>query len=227
LDHLGERKQSEEDLFGAFVRLAPDRSNPISIIKGTINDDDVIEKIVNAAPDLLVAYGPSLIRSALLSQFAPRFLNVHLGLSPYYRGSGTNYWPLVQGQPEYVGATFMHMDKGIDTGRIIHQIRARVYQGDTPHLIGNRLILDVALVYGALIARFDTLQSMPPLPQPSNELFYKQLDFTVESLHELRKQFSGGLVATYLQERQARCAAVPIIENPGVPPLQALMDISQ
>ena len=66
---------------------------------------------------------------------------------------------------------------------------------------------------------------MPPLPEPPTEFFYKQMDFTVESVHELRKQFSGGLVATYMQESKARCAAVPIIENPGVPALQALMHI--
>ena len=225
LDHLEERQQSEDDLFGAYVRRAPDRSNPVSIAQGAINDDKVVEMIVNTAPDLVVAYGPSLIRGPLLSQFASRFLNVHLGLSPYYRGSGTNYWPLVKGQPEYVGATFMLMDEGIDTGQIIHQLRARVYPGDTPHLIGNRLIHDVALVYGAIIANFNTLQTMTTPPKPMTEFFYKQMDFTVDSLLELRQRFNSGLVATYLQEREARCAVVPIIENPGVPPLRALMQI--
>jgi hypothetical protein len=223
LDHLEERRQSEEDLFGAFVRLAPDRSSPMTIPKGAINDDSVIESIVSAAPALVVAYGPSLIRGPLLSKFATRFLNVHLGLSPYYRGSGTNYWPLVNGQPEYVGATFMHMDEGIDTGQIIHQLRARIYPGDTPHLIGNRLISDMALAYAEIIANFDKLQTMPPLPKVRAEFLYRQMDFTVDSLLELRRRFSSGLVATYLQEREARCAAVPIVENPGVRPLQALM----
>jgi len=48
-----------------------------------------------------------------------------LGLSPYYLGSGTNYWPLVNEKPEFVVATFMHIDTDIDTEEIIHQIRAK------------------------------------------------------------------------------------------------------
>src|SRR5690606_10372264 len=104
----------------------------------------------------------SLIREPLLSAFQGRFLNVHLGLSPYYRGSGTNFWPLVNGEPEFVGATFMHIDAGVDTGEVIHQIRARIFPGDTPHQIGNRLIADMARVYAALIRDFDRLERMPP-----------------------------------------------------------------
>ncbi|MEQ1524058.1 MAG: hypothetical protein ABL936_22600 [Aestuariivirga sp.] len=117
------------------------------------------------------------------------------------------------------------MENGIDTGQIIHQLRARVYFGDTPHTIGNRLIQDVALVYGAVITNLKFLPAMPPLPEPQECHVYKQMDFSVDSLHELRQRFHDGLVTTYLGEREKRCAAVPIIENPGVPPLQTLMQI--
>ena len=40
-----------------------------------------------------------------------KILNLHLGISPYYKGSGTNYFPLVNNEPQYVGATFMFLDK--------------------------------------------------------------------------------------------------------------------
>ena len=53
--------------------------------------------------------------------FSRKFLNVHLGLSPYYRGSGTNVWPLINTEPDMVGATLC-IDAGIDNGEIIHQI---------------------------------------------------------------------------------------------------------
>ncbi|MEQ1524057.1 MAG: hypothetical protein ABL936_22595 [Aestuariivirga sp.] len=36
LEHLEERRQSEDDLFGAFIRRAPDRSNPVAIAKGAL-----------------------------------------------------------------------------------------------------------------------------------------------------------------------------------------------
>ena len=117
------------------INYLPDNSNPRVIKKGSINDNEVVSEIVNSNADLLVCYGSSIIKSDLLDIFRGKFLNVHLGLSPYYRGSGTNIWPLINGEPEMVGATFMHIDKGIDTGEVIHQIQADFFVGDSPHTL--------------------------------------------------------------------------------------------
>ncbi|MGI9413035.1 MAG: formyltransferase family protein, partial [Hyphomicrobiales bacterium] len=143
-----------------------------------------------------------------------RFLNVHLGLSPYYRGSGTNFFPLVDGAPAYVGATFMYLDAGIDTGEIIHQIRARVFPGDTPHQIGNRLIGDVAVVYAELIRRFDALEPVLPPAEPETARLCKRKDFTEAATVRLYEQFDGGMIARYLAETETRHARVPIARNP-------------
>jgi len=130
--HVAARAQSEQDFFGLFLEHEPDYSQPVELAKGQINEPGYVDEIVQSDPDLIVAYGCSLIREPLLSHFQGRLLNVHLGLSPYYRGTGTNFWPLVKGEPELVGATFMHMDQGVDTGAILHQIRARVAWGPGP-----------------------------------------------------------------------------------------------
>lgn len=218
--HLEARARSEEDFFGAFDAFAPDRSNPVAIDRGRINDPEHAEAVIGLKPDLLVAYGCSIIRAPLLEAFQGRFLNVHLGLSPYYRGSGTNFWPLVNGEPEFVGATFMHIDAGVDTGEIIHQMRARIFPGDTPHQIGNRLIADMARVYAAVIRSFDRLGRMPQIPVPQTERVYRKRDLTEEATAALYRAFADGLVDRYLAEREARCAAAPIVENPAV--LEAL-----
>jgi hypothetical protein len=214
--HLAARDQSEKDFFSAFVALAPDRSEPIFLPKGEINEPAHADDIGAVRPDLLACYGSSLIRAPLLTRFEGRFLNVHLGLSPYYRGAGTNFWPLVRGEPEFVGATFMHIDAGIDTGKIIHQIRARIFPGDTPHQIGNRLITDMALVYADIIRNFAVLPEMPQLEVPSQVRVYRQKDFTEESARELMRQFAEGLVERYLGEIGQRELRWPIIENPAV-----------
>ncbi len=224
LRHLAAREASEHDFFAALVGLAPDRSNPHFLPKGEINDPHHANDIAALEPDLLAAYGCSLIREPLLSRFEGRFLNVHLGLSPYYRGSGTNFWPLVQGRPEFVGATFMYIDAGIDTGAIIHQIRATVLPDDTPHQIGNRLIRDVALVYAEVIRQFHRLEPMTPLPIPEDEQVCRKKDFDEDSVATLYRNFENGMVAKYLKNREARCAAVPILENPAVRPVPVLLE---
>lgn len=214
--HVEARTRSEEDFFGSFVRLAPDLSNPFQLPKGAINDQAVVDEILALRPDVLVAYGCSLIRGPLLEAFPGRFVNAHLGLSPYYRGAGTNFWALVNGEPECVGVTFMHIDAGVDTGAIIHQMRARVFPGDTPHQIGNRLIADLVPVYGKLIVHIERLQTPPPLPEPPLERLYRMADFTDDAVRCLYDSFADGLVERYLADQEQRAKRVPILENFGL-----------
>lgn len=214
--HLAQRDQSEQDFFGLFVEHAEDRSHPRFLPKGDINKPEPTQAIIGQQPDMLVAYGCSIIREPLLSAFAGRFINVHLGLSPYYRGSGTNYWPLVNNEPEYVGVTFMHIDAGIDTGEIIHQLRARVVWGDMPVQIGNRVIVDAAAACAEIARNFDALERVPQPPEPAEARVYRRRDFTEESVSRLYANFADGLVERYLAEGRERCARVPLVRNPAL-----------
>jgi folate-dependent phosphoribosylglycinamide formyltransferase PurN len=216
LRHLEARAETEDDFFGHFVDYTPDRSNPKEIPNGEINDNQYYKEILDLDPDLLVAYGCSIIEDPLLSEYEDRFLNVHLGLSPYYRGTGTNFWPLVNGEPEYVGATFMYLDAGVDTGDIIHQIRARVKSGDTPHQIGNRLIADMIQTYREIITKFDALENIEQPGVPKNEHYYTTSDYSTEATKQLYENFDDGLVDDYLAEQDERTAEVPLVKNPVV-----------
>lgn len=172
LRHLSAREQSERDFFSMFVENTVDLSQPVFLLKGKINTSEYTETIINSKPDILIAYGCSIIKEPLLSAFKGRFINVHLGLSPYYRGTGSSYWPLVNNEPEYVGATFMHINAGIDTGEVIHQIRARYSWGDTPSQIGNRLICDMASVCRIISTNFERLEKMPQMQKLIDEKAY-------------------------------------------------------
>jgi len=214
--HLIAREKSEEDFIRLFVESTPDISNPVTLKRGKINEPQYTENIISEKPDLLIAYGCSIIKEPLLSAFKGHFLNVHLGLAPYYRGGGTNFWPLVNQEPEYAGATFMHIDAGIDTGQIIHQIRASYSWGDTPSQIGNRLIRDMADVYLKIIFKFGKLASLPQLPVPDNEHYYRKRDYTEESVEKLYANFADGMIERYLNEREERCRKAPILINPAL-----------
>lgn len=216
VEHLEQRIRSENDYFGPFVNVTPDYSNQVEIPYGSVNERENYEEIVDLDPDLLVVYGSSLIKDPLLSEYQGRILNVHLGLSPYYRGTGTNFWPLVNGEPEYVGATFMYIDEGVDTGEIIHQLRARVHPGDGPHDIGNRLITDVGQVYPEIVRSFDRLHSVEQPPEPAETHYYRSADYKVDATEQLYDNFSEGMVDEYLRRQSVRTADVPIVKHPVI-----------
>lgn len=213
--HLERRKVSEEDFFKVFCDRIPDNSNAHVIERGEVDNEEIVSKIIGLNPDLLISYGCSIIKSRLLDFFKGRFINIHLGLSPYYRGSGTNFWPLVNNELEFVGVTFMYIDRGIDTGEIIHQVRARIFEGDTPHQIGNRLIKDSFEVLEQLVTNFEKLEKIPPSFFSSETYkFYRNRDFTEEAVSKVYQNFENGAVLKYLSERYERCMKSPIFENP-------------
>jgi len=220
--HLDSRAASEEDFFRPFAATTEDRSNPIFIPRGQLNSESVVDAVLAAEPDVLAAYGCSIVTGRLLEAYRGRFLNAHLGLSPYYRGSGTNFWPLVNGEPEYMGVTFMHIDAGVDTGEIIHQIRPRIMANDMPHQIGNRLILDMALVYAEMMVRLPSLEAMPQPTEPVNGRVYRKKDFSEEATQKLYNNFEKGMIQRYLQTKRDRDQRVPIVINPKVPSVEDL-----
>lgn len=216
IDHLERRARSEHDFFAHFVNITPDQSNPVEIPYGNINKERHYNEITKLDPDLIVVYGSSLIRDPLLGEYDGRILNVHLGLSPYYRGTGTNFWPLVNREPEYVGATFMYIDEGVDTGEIIHQLRARVHPNDGPHDIGNRLIADVGRVYPEIVRRFDDLHPISQPDEPDNDHYYTSSDYNPDATAQLYENFADGMIKEYLENEEDRVAKVPIVKHPVI-----------
>lgn len=212
--HLRMRARSEEDFFASFVKMAPDTSNAKTVETGGINSKEIVSEILDFAPDVLVAYGCSLVDSELIQRFSGCFINIHLGLSPYYRGTATNFWPLVNNEPEFVGATFMFIDEGVDTGNIIHQIRAEIYPGDSPHQLGNRLILQIPKILCELVNHIDDIKAFPQVPSGKVDRVYRRKDFSEEATRRVYLNFANGMIDTYINEQRQRIAEAPIVINP-------------
>lgn len=216
-DHLKERQETEIDFFRIFTEKVPDNSNFLVIQKGEINHEKIVAEIENLNPDLIISYGCSIIKSRLLETYKNRFLNLHLGLSPYYRGSGTNFWPVVNQEPGFIGATFMYIDQGIDTGKIIHQIRADIHAWDTIHTLGNRLIRDAAYACERLIESSNQLVTIPDDYFPVyDEKYYKNRDFTEEAVMKAYQNLENGLFSNYLKTKSDFMEKHPIFSNPGL-----------
>ena len=68
--------------------------------------------------DIYVVFGSSYIKGFLVDFLIKRkAINIHMGLSPYYRGADCNFWALQDDNPHYVGATIHLLSKGLDSVR--------------------------------------------------------------------------------------------------------------
>jgi hypothetical protein len=159
--------------------------------------------------------GPNSVAAELTPSLAEtpsggRIINIHLGLSPYYRGAGTNFWPLVNREPEYVGATIHYLDAGIDTGPILAHARPRIDHGDGPHDIGNKTIVAAA---DALLeaATAHVAGQARAVPQTGGGRLYQRKDFNADAVRTLYRNFDTGMIDEYLAARVSRDAALCLI----------------
>lgn len=137
---------------------------------------------------------------------------MHLGLSPYYRGSGTNLFPFVNNEIQYVGATFMLLDRTIDNGRIIHQEQAKVFKNDNIHTIGNRLILEMFEVYKDLILNFNKVKIKNTKKNKTEvSRVYKRKDFNLSAIKKLRRNLKNKIIENYVKSKNKK--KLPLIKQ--------------
>ena len=71
--------------------------------------------------DIYVVFGASFIKGELVDFLVEqKAINIHAGVSPYYRGCDCNFWALYDGNPNLVGSTIHLLSKGLDSGPILY-----------------------------------------------------------------------------------------------------------
>jgi hypothetical protein len=212
--HFEERDASEHHHFGST-------SDPVLAAGATLcrvppggcNEQAEVERMLALRPDVGLVFGTGILKDPVIGAFRGRLLNIHLGLSPYYRGAGTNFWPLVNREPEYVGATIHYIDAGIDTGPIVAHVRPDVTPADGPHDLGNRTIIAAAKAL-ADAAAFHVAGVLQGVPQEGEGRTYYRKHFNAEAVRTLHHNFRTGMIAEYLSDRPRRDAALRLVSLP-------------
>jgi methionyl-tRNA formyltransferase len=94
------------------------------------NSEESYNLIKSLMPDVILIYGTSVISDRILSLARKEALNMHTGISPYYRGAGCAFWPLYNNEPELLGATVHQCTSQIDGGMIYGTFQAQLEADD-------------------------------------------------------------------------------------------------
>lgn len=103
-----------------------------------VNSRQVLDFLGFINPDLIVINGTSLLQKQYMEAFPGKILNLHVGITPEYRGAHGGFWALYNEDMENLGVTVHMVDKGIDTGAIIFQERVQIAVDDTLNMIVSR-----------------------------------------------------------------------------------------
>jgi folate-dependent phosphoribosylglycinamide formyltransferase PurN len=177
---------------------------PVLRIEGTgkLNNRENVDWIRAHAPDLIVVCGAALMRESILG--LPRFgvLNLHGGLSQFYRGLFTTDWAILNREPEYVGATVHFVSEGIDDGGVVFQGRPFLSADDHPNRCYEKVVWLGIDMMSAAISAID--RGKLPAPQaPAKGRLYCHKDFTTAVKRRLWRSWQQTMVE-YDRHRESR-----------------------
>jgi methionyl-tRNA formyltransferase len=90
----------------------------------SINDEECKKILENIQPDIILVNGTRIIGKKILGCTNAIFVNMHVGITPFYRGSHGGYWAIKNKDLPNFGTTLHIVDLGIDTGGILKQVFA-------------------------------------------------------------------------------------------------------
>lgn len=132
---------SERKIFGD-IGFLPDNICTLSIKSGDLNRMDKSQLTDALNSDIYVVFGASFIKGWLIDFLVEsKAINIHMGLSPYYRGSSCNFWALYDNNPSYVGATIHLLSKGLDSGDMLFHCVPKLKSNDSPFDFTMRSVL--------------------------------------------------------------------------------------
>lgn len=139
-----------------------------------INSANAHKMIKEVNPDLTIVMGTCLIsKKTILS--CGYVINIHTGLSPYYKGGNSNFWPIYHRYNNLTGYTLHEMTTGIDSGPILSSgiIEAREYNYSYPR------VNSIAIIKGieALCEIISTNSFPASTPQWSGGRCFNNSDF--------------------------------------------------
>ena len=186
------RQKIEESLL-RFSDNNHAQNNPeiFSIEKGCLNSNKTLQLIQKFNPTKIIIFGTNLLGSKYLNLYPDCILNLHVGLSQYYRGSSCNFWPIHDLKPQLLGATVHFISKIIDGGNFVIQKTIDLDKNDCEFVLMTKpIILGTKLMIEA-IKLTNTDLAIKGTPQGKGKL-YQIKDFTPKAIMKVKDLVNSG-----------------------------------
>lgn len=113
-------RRVEKEIFGEIGPVSGSNINTLVIKYNDLNYLSEEQLGFIRESEVFIVFGASFIKGWLADFLVEKnALNVHLGLSPFYRGSSCNFWSMSDGNYQLTGATIHLLSKGLDSGPIL------------------------------------------------------------------------------------------------------------
>ncbi|TKH33538.1 methionyl-tRNA formyltransferase [Paenibacillus polymyxa] len=201
-EYFGNVITAERKVFGD-LKFTSKNVSQLVIKNGDLNMMDLTTLSPALHSDYYVVFGSSYIKGSLIDfLIEKKAINIHMGVSPFYRGSSCNFWALFDGNIEYIGATIHRLSRGLDSGDMLFHALPKAESTD-PFVLGMNAVRSA---HNSLIEYIKTgrINELTPLKQnKSQEIRYtRNRDFTDEvARHYLKNTPSKAEIKSKLEKR--------------------------
>jgi len=129
--------------------------NNIELIElDSFDNIEIYKKLVSLKVDIFVVVGFRILPEKFISIPKLGSINLHASLLPKYRGAAPIQWALMNGD-KTTGVSVFQIEKKVDTGKIITQMKIDIDKNDNYEMMSNKLSIIGA---EALISAIDILE---------------------------------------------------------------------
>jgi len=170
------------------------------LTKDEINSEMALSFAKDKNPDVIFLFGTCILKDIWLDKFPNKIINLHLGLSPFYRGSATLFWPIYNNCISCVGVTVHITSKKVDAGEIIARFKPNLEKGDDYYDINLKAIkAGIDSIASVSIDYINGNRSTIKQDLSKSKL-YKKSDFSEKKLQIALKNIGNGLTIEQIEQ---------------------------
>ena len=121
-NYFNKVNEAQKTIFGdTFIDINNKKVKILSMSMSDLNKCSLDYLSDFLKSDVYIIFGSSYIKGNLVNFLVKNnAINIHMGVSPFYRGTDCNFWALYDNNPHLVGATIHLLSKGLDSGPILY-----------------------------------------------------------------------------------------------------------
>jgi methionyl-tRNA formyltransferase len=174
-------KEAENKIFKKeYVNKNSKNIKTLPILTGELNNLSLtyLENFLKS--DIYVVFGSSYIKGDLVDFLvSQKAINIHAGVSPYYRGTDCNFWALYDNNPHLVGATIHMLSKGLDSGPMLYHAMSNIKTNPFEYTMST-----VKAAFHSIAERIkdkSIFEMKPKIQNKNNKIRYtKKIEFNEE-----------------------------------------------
>jgi hypothetical protein len=197
--HFENRHRVETSFYGNLnTRDVFKNFNSIFIKPNELNTNLVADQVRKFNADFCFIFGVDLILDPVFDVLPKNKINLHLGLSPWYKGGATLFWPFYHLEPQFCGSTFHQITKKADAGEIIHQCVPELLLGDKIHDVGARCVVKARDELSKIFNYWKSEQGFEGIIQKTSGRNWREVDFHGSQLRVIYDLYQDKIVDSYL-----------------------------